>query len=82
MQKQIEELTLLLMYLNSFEDHELPTVVRRSWKGYSFDAINSLSDQDFIRGSARSKSVMLTESGIAEAQELMRKYLEEDEDGE
>ena len=44
MQKQIEELTLLLMYLNSFEYYELPTVVRRSWKGYSYDAMNSLSD--------------------------------------
>lgn len=48
--------------------------MRRSWKGYSFDALNQLTDQDYLRGGKKSKSVYLTEAGIEEAKKLMEKY--------
>ena len=74
MEKQIKELTLLLLYLTSWKETDLPGEMRRSWKGYPFDVLDELTDEDLIRGSNRSKSVYLTESGIKEAEALLRKY--------
>ena len=47
MEKNIEELTLLLMYLTSWEDEPNPFEDRfkQCWKGYSFDVINELTDK-------------------------------------
>lgn len=68
---------MLLLYLTSWKENDLPGEMRRSWKGYPFDTLNELTDEDLIRGSIRSKSVYLTESGIREAEELIKKYLGE-----
>jgi hypothetical protein len=75
MEEKIKELTLLLLYLTSWKENELPGEMRRSWKGYPFEVLNELTNQDLIRGSVKSKSVYLTEDGIKEAQVLLRKYL-------
>lgn len=74
-QKQIEDLTLLLIYLTSFEDKEFSPTVRRSWKGYSFEALNALEEQDFLRGGKGSKSVYITKEGCNEAIALKNQYL-------
>ncbi|PIC86728.1 transposase [Sporosarcina sp. P20a] len=74
MDQQIEELTLLLLYATSWKDQDFPEGPLRSWKGYSFDALNQLEEEDLIRGGRRSKSVALTKAGIAEAEALMKKY--------
>jgi hypothetical protein len=74
MNDQIDELTLLLLHLTSFkEDYGLGEAYR-SWKGYPFESLNELSENDFIRDSKRSKSVYLTEKGIEYAKELVKKY--------
>ncbi|MEK5392930.1 DUF6429 family protein [Margalitia sp. FSL K6-0131] len=75
MEEKIKELTLLLLYLTSWKENDLPGEMRRSWKGYPFEVLNELLDEDLIRGSMRSKSVYLTEAGIKEAEELVRKYV-------
>jgi hypothetical protein len=75
LEKTISELTLLLLYLTSWNENDLPNEMRRSWKGYPFDALNELTDKDFIRGSIKAKSVYLTEEGIKEAEKLVDKYL-------
>ncbi|KQL50521.1 transposase [Heyndrickxia shackletonii] len=75
MEEKIKELTLLLLYLTSWKENDLPGEMRRSWKGYPFEVLNELTDEDMIRGSIRSKSVYLTEAGIKEAKELVRKYV-------
>ena len=75
--KQIEELTLLLLYLTSWEETKdviEPTL--RSWKGYRFEVLNKLTDDDLVFGSKRAKSVYITEKGERKAKELMKKYLE------
>ncbi|MFS0614244.1 DUF6429 family protein [Lederbergia ruris] len=77
MEEKIKELTLLLLYLTSWKEDELPQEMRRSWKGYPFDILNELTDEDLIRGSIRSKSVYLTGDGIKKAEELMKKYFGE-----
>ncbi|MDR7079844.1 hypothetical protein J2Y03_004902 [Neobacillus niacini] len=81
MEEKIKELTLLLMYLTSWKENDLPGEMRRSWKGYSFEVLNEFTEKDLIRGSVKSKSVYLTEDGIKEAQVLLRKYLGNVEDG-
>lgn len=77
MEKEIEELSLLLLYLTSWKEGELPENMRRSWKGYPFDALNQLKEQDYLRGSNTAKSVYLTEEGIKQAQHLIEKYIGE-----
>lgn len=75
MQEQIDELTLLLLYLTSFEENKiLGETTLRSWKGYPFDTLNKLSDNNLIFFSNRAKSVYLTENGIKLAQKLLQKY--------
>lgn len=75
MKKEIEELTLLLLYLTSWEEEDIPTTMRRSWKGYSFQALNELDEKDYIRGGKKSKSVYLTENGIEQAKQILKKYI-------
>ena len=75
--KAIKELTLLLMYLNRFtEEKDFKTAKDfYAWKGYNFDIINKLDDEDFIsQGKYTNKSVYITEKGIEEAKKLLEKY--------
>ena len=75
--KAIKELTLLLMYLNRFtEEKDFKTAKDfYAWKGYNFDIINKLDDEDFIsQGKYRNKSVYITAKGIEEAKKLLEKY--------
>lgn len=78
MQELIDELTLLLLYLTAFEAFEENTVLGettlRSWKGYPFDTLNKLSNNNLIFFSNRAKSVYLTEDGIKLANKLLQKY--------
>ncbi len=69
--EQRHELTLLLLYLNSWEEG---FEVRRAWKGHDFDALDALVEQDFISDNRRSKSVYLTKAGEEKAIELANKY--------
>ena len=57
MEKNIEELTLLLMYLTSWgekgfirdeNDEVKEEKVKTCWKGYSFDVINKLTDENYL----------------------------------
>lgn len=75
--KQVSDLTLALLYLTRFK--ERGDVVWRSWKGYDFDALNGLADQDLIRDNRhRSKSVLLMEDGIEKAKEVLKQLHMED----
>lgn len=85
MKKNIEELTLLLMYLTSWEEEGLyydeddnlnKKTLKNTWKGYSFDTINELTDKGYLFPSKyKNKSVILTKEGEKLAKELMDKYL-------
>ncbi|GAA0351658.1 hypothetical protein GCM10008932_00950 [Alkalibacterium iburiense] len=68
------ELTLLLLYLNSWEDKVEPYSSLRSWKGYDFDDLNKLQEKELIFGSYKTKSITLSEEGISEAKKLLEKY--------
>ena len=69
-----KELTLLLLYLNSW-DEEGYERDEKSWKGFDFDTLNVLEKENYLSGSYKSKSVFLTKNGEKKALELYRKYL-------
>lgn len=72
----IKELMMVLMYLTRFnESDRFGSKLDISWKGYDFDVIDELDEEDYIRqGNHRSKSVAITEAGIKLSQSLLNKY--------
>lgn len=82
-EEAMRELTMMLIYLSRFTQGEKfwETKDFYAWKGYNFNVLNELDDADYIRqGShpSRTKSVYITDSGIAQAKELLAKYGIED----
>ena len=71
---QIKDLTLILLYLNSWIEHDLGQEYRRSWKGYDFDDLNKLAEEGYVSEDRRSKSVVLYEEGIEKANALFMEY--------
>lgn len=74
LKETIKELTLILLYLTSWEEKDFGIQYRRTWKGYDFDILNKLTEEDLVRGSPRSKSVIMTDGGINNAKDLLKKY--------
>ena len=74
MEQDIRDLTLLLLYLTHWQERGLDEPIRRSWKGYPWEALDVLSDEGFISQSKRAKSVYLTVDGVKKAEQLRRKY--------
>ena len=85
--KQIRELTLMLMYLTSWEERDTPglravkkkelgkdPLVRRCWKGYDFHLLNQLAEEGLIDDSGRTQPVQMTCEGESEAQKLLDQY--------
>lgn len=85
MKDTIKDLTLMLMYLTSWEENLVPGLreqpdragfspkARLCWKGYDFGILNELTDEGLVnRG--RGKSVSFNAEGAAKARELLRAY--------
>jgi len=72
--EQIKELTLMLLFLNSWEENEFGMKYHRSWKGYDFNMLNELADFGYINDGRRSKSISFNDAGIERAMELIKKY--------
>jgi hypothetical protein len=64
------DLTLLLIGLNSLDESGR----RRCWKNLDFDTLDALQDDALIEGSPRSKSIWLTDRGVAEVARLAAEY--------
>lgn len=78
-----KELTMVLIYLSRFCEHEKFSESKDfyAWKGYDFNVLNLLNEEDCIRQGrhpSRSKSVYITETGKEYAQSLLEKYGIED----
>lgn len=79
--REISKELTLLMYLNRFTDNRSSGdgLEFYAWKGYNFDTLNELDEEDYIRqGRHRIKSVYLTKEGIKKAQELLERYMKVD----
>jgi len=74
MKNTIKELTLMLMYLTSWKENEFGMEYLRTWKGYDFDILNEMTDEDLIDGTYHSKSAYIKEKGERLAKELLKKY--------
>ncbi len=82
----IKELTLMLMYLTSWEESLVPGIRRKPdragiypkdrvcWKGYDFGILNELTDEGLVNAGGRSKSASFTDEGEAQALELLKQY--------
>ncbi len=82
----IKELTLMLMYLTSWEESLVPGLrgkpdragiypkARVCWKGYDFDILNELTDEGLVNARGRSKSASSTDEGETKALELLKQY--------
>lgn len=76
-EQAVEELTLLLLYLTSWEEELAPGTpkVRRAWKTFRFEILDALTQQEYLATNRRAKSVRITEEGLEKARELQKKYL-------
>jgi hypothetical protein len=70
LREQIRDLTLMLLYLNSFNEGGC----QRSWKGYDFDDLDKLAEEGYISEGRRAKSVVLYDEGIEKAKALCAEY--------
>ena len=82
----VKDLTLMLMYLTSWEESLVPGIrkkpdrlgfrpqIRRTWKGYDFGILNELTDEGLVNAGNRSKSASFTDEGEAKALELLKQY--------
>jgi hypothetical protein len=68
--EQTKDLTLILLYLNSFNDNGRCC----TWKGYDFDDLNNLAEDGYISGGRNAKSVVFYDEGIERAKALCAKY--------
>ncbi len=69
-----KDMTLMLLYLLSWEEGQADMVYHRAWKGYDFSLLNELEEEGLIYGSHKAKSVAIDVSGINKARELLREY--------
>jgi hypothetical protein len=72
-----QELTLLLILLTGWEEdkrNEPGKKVFRAWKGYRFETLAEIQEQNFIYQIPGGKSLILTDEGKRKAEELRQKY--------
>ena len=77
MDQNLKELNLLLLYLSGWEEDSRKNPgekVFRAWKGYLFEVLNTLEDENFILQFGNSKSVIVTQEGKTLAEQLKDKY--------
>ena len=69
--QKVEDMTLALMYLTTFEDQGRI----RSWKGYDWDVLDGLRGRGLISSPPSSaKSVVLTEAARDRSLELFEQH--------
>jgi hypothetical protein len=77
-EKTKQDLTLLLIYLTGWEEDKRNSPgekVFRAWKGYKFEILDEIQNQQLIFQIPGGKSLILTDKGKQKAEELRRQYL-------
>ncbi len=74
MKLSTDELTLILIYLTSWEEQtgQIGGKQIRTWRGYSFNLLNKMERNGLLKQEAN--SVILTAKGKQEAEKLKLKY--------
>lgn len=66
--KKVDEVVLALMRLTLHD-------FSRAWKGFDWDTLNRLYEKGWIENpKGKTKSVVLTEEGLAESAQLFQQY--------
>lgn len=74
-EQAIKDLTLMLMYLNRFEDNnEFSRFQEPSWKGYDFNTLEELEKSELLFQPNKSKIAYLSEEGKNQAKKLLDEY--------
>ncbi len=70
-----KELTLILMYLNQRCEYErmIKQNITYSFKGYDFDDINALNEEDYIIDDGN-KRITFTDKGKEKVKELLKEW--------
>lgn len=68
------DLTLMLLFLTSWEEKASGTTVRRAWQSYNADALAALGNEGLISGGGKSKPVTLSEEACRQAQFLVESF--------
>ena len=75
---KIDEAVLALLYLGIFERH--PMMGARTWKSFDWDALDRLHRKGLISNPvSKARSVMLTETGLHQAEAAFRRLFEADD---
>jgi hypothetical protein len=69
-----KEMSLMLLYLLSWEEGPKGMEYRRSWKGYDFGILDELEEEGLIYGNHKAKSVALDASAVEQAKALLKQY--------
>lgn len=69
--KQVQDLTLALLYLTSLDDHDAPAS-RRCWKGYDFQTLADLQAQGLVEDTQGRIPLRLPPQGIAQAKAVLQ----------
>ncbi len=71
----IDDVVLALLWLTLHDDY-------RAWKGFDWDVLNRLYERGFIGDPVnRAKSVVLTEKGLIQSEQLFRRYFVTEDSG-
>jgi hypothetical protein len=69
---KVDEVVLALLWLTAFDVDEYGA---RAWKSHDWDALDRLHAKGYISDpKSKSKSVVLTEEGMARARELFKRH--------
>ncbi len=75
---RLEEATLALLTLTTFEDSFNGITNTRAWKNHSWEIMDSLHEAGFISNpKGKARSVMLTPEGLAEAKRLFSELFDD-----
>ena len=84
MDRQISELTMLLIYLNGWEEtpkrSKKDKKVFRAWVFHKFEILKELQNQELIRLTPGGKLLTVTEKGKQAAEELKNRWLDNTND--
>jgi hypothetical protein len=74
---KVDDMTLALLHLVMFDDK----YGTRAWKGFDWDTMNRLHEKGYIsEPKGKAKSVIVTEEGSKRAEELFKKFFQDEEE--
>jgi hypothetical protein len=76
-EETVKELTLLLLYLTSWEEEPAPgaPTIYRAWKNHRFEILDALVEEGLLATTHRAKRVRITDAGLAKARALQERAL-------